>query len=142
MQQYQGKQLCNIPDEIYDALGDVEITRANILKVLKEIGYAKHYKNAHRIYFDLTGTKVDDIAHLEDKLIRDYRLFIDAYYKLKVDRTNSLSVQYVLYQLLRRRGHPCDENNFNLPKTEGSRKFHDEICRQVFNELGWEFITS
>ena len=142
MQQYQGKQLCNIPDEIYETLQDIEVTRANILKVLKEIGYAKHYKNAHRIYFDLTGKMIDNIDHLKQALVLDFKKFMQEYNILGVDRKNFLSVQYVLYQLLRRRGHPCDENNFNLPKTEGSRRLHDEICLKIFNELGWEFITS
>ena len=35
IQQYQGIQKCKIPDSIYDALKDTEITRAGILKCFK-----------------------------------------------------------------------------------------------------------
>ena len=54
IQCYQGVQKCHIPDSIYDALKDTEITRAGILKCLKELRYRKHYKNVHYIYYDLT----------------------------------------------------------------------------------------
>ena len=115
IQCYQGLQKCHIPDSIYDALKDTEITRAGILKCLKELKYGKHYKNAHYIYYDLTRKTINDIGYLEHKLIKDYREFIVAFRELQLDRKNSLNVQYVLYQLLRRRGHPCDAENFNLP---------------------------
>ena len=139
---YQGTQLSTVPDEVYEALQDTEVTRENILRCLKKLKLTKHYKDVHMIYFDLSGTKIDDIDYLEDRLIRDFINFVRVYDALKVDRKNFLSFQYVLYQLLRRRGHPCDEKNFNLPMTERSRRLHDEICLKVFNELGWEYITS
>ena len=47
IQCYQGVQKCTILDSIYDALKNIEITRANILKCLKELRYRKHYTNAH-----------------------------------------------------------------------------------------------
>ena len=61
IQCYQGLQKCHIPDSIYDALKDTEITRANILKCLKELRYRKLYKDAHYIYYDLTGKLIDDM---------------------------------------------------------------------------------
>ena len=99
IQCYQGLQKCHIPDSIYDALTDSEITRAGILKCLKELRYGKLYKDAHYIYYDLTGKLIDDIGYLEHKLIKDYREFILAYRELQLDRKNSLNVQYVLYQM-------------------------------------------
>ena len=139
IQQYQGIQKCKIPDSIYDALKDTEITRAGILKCLKELKYGKHYKNAHYIYYDLAGKMIDDIGYLEHKLICDYREFIVAYRDLQLDRKNSLNVQYVLYQLLRRHGHPCEVQNFSLPKTKRCKAFHDEVCKEIFSKLGWKF---
>ena len=123
IQCYQGLQKCHIPDSIYDALKDTEITRAGILKCLKELKYGKHYKNAHYIYYDLTGKLIDDIGYLEHHLIKDYREFIVAYRELQLDRKNSPNVQYVLYQLLRRRGHPCDAENSSYPRQGGVKLF-------------------
>ena len=134
IQRYQGKENCLIPDEVYECLRGVKPTRESILKTLKG---TKYYKNAHRIYFDLTGEYIDDIDHLESKLIQDYREFTRVYNTLEVDRKSFLNVQYVLFILLRRRGHPCKESNFNLPKTPASKNFHDEVCSVVFDKLGW-----
>jgi len=83
----------------------------------------------------LTGHLIDDISYIEDDLINDFKLFMNAYYKLKIKRKNFLNMQYILYQLLKRRGHPCDMQNFTLPKTEGCKLFHDEICQKVFDDL-------
>jgi len=145
IQRYQGLQNCNIPDKVYDALYSIsdrlEINRSTILKCLKELKCTKQYKNVHRLYYDLTGKRIDDIDYLEHKLIGDYIEFIRVYNTLEVDRKNFLNIQYVLYQLLMRLDHPCDVKNFSLPKTDKSRLFHDEICRRVFDKLGWEIIT-
>ena len=67
-------------------LENTEITRANILQCLKELKYRKHYKNAHYIYYNLTGKMIDDIGYLEHKLIWDCREFIVAYSDLHPDR--------------------------------------------------------
>ena len=65
------------------------------------------------------------------KLIKDYREFIVAYRELQINWKNSLNVQYVLYQLLQRHDHPCDVKNFNLPKTERCKAFHEQVCRDI-----------
>ena len=142
IQRYQGKQNCTIPDVVYENLKDVEPTRENILRALKEFKLTRHYKNAHRIYHDLTGKFIDDIEHLERQLLSDYNDFIRVYHTLGIDRKNFLNVQYVLYHLLRRHGHPCDARNFSLPRTDACKAFHNEIFTRVFHELGWEFITT
>ena len=82
IQCYQGLQKCTIPD----SLKNIEITRANTLKCLKELRYRKLYKDAHYIYYDLTGKLIDDIGYLEHKLIKDHREFIVAYRELQLDR--------------------------------------------------------
>lgn len=142
IQRYQGTQNCSIPDKVYDELNNAEITRTIIIKCLKDLNCNKHYKNAHKIYYDLKEKMIDDIEYLEHKLILDYREFTSVYNTLEVDRKNFLNVQYILYQLLMRRGHACDVENFNLPKTKGSRVFHDEVCKKVFETLGWKFIAT
>ena len=141
IQWYQGKQLRAIPDKIYDDLkARPNVTRESILQYLKEQKQARYYKDVHMIFYGLTGKRIDDIEYLEYTLIHDYREFIKAYGELQLDRKNSLNVQYVLYQLLQRHGHPCNAENFSLPKTEKCKAFHDEVCRKIFESLGWRFF--
>ena len=95
----------------------------------------RHYKDAHRIYHDLTGKRIDSIEHLEVALINDFRSFRNVYDTIEVNKKNFLNVQYVLFNLLKKLGHPCDKKNFNLPKGDVSRRFHDMICKKVFDKL-------
>ena len=140
VEEYQGKQNCNVSEELLEKIRvniKGEITRTRILLLLKEFKFTKHYKNVHRIFTDLTGELFDDIEYLHDDLLSDYKKFKNMYYTLNMRRKNFLNVQYILYHLLKRRGHPCNAENFILPKTEKSRVFHEEVCQMVFNKLGW-----
>jgi hypothetical protein len=43
----------------------------------------------------------------------------------------------VLYQLLRRHRHECNKEEFIILKTIDRKFFHDEICKVLFEEKGW-----
>lgn len=159
IKQYQGKQNCTIPQKVYDDLEDQferhhllvsdpgdsqevrfkKITKNNIMIFLKELGYSKHYENVHLIHYMLTGVKPDDISHLEDQLLDDFDVLIDLYHKRFKDikRKNFINTQYVLYQLLRRHKHSCKKEEFIILKTIDRKLFHDDICKTLFQELGW-----
>ena len=159
MNQYQGKQNSTIIDKVYTDLiyqfelhGLLEdskekfknITKDHILLFLKELGYTKHYEDVFLIHYKLTGKKPDDISHLEQKLMDDFDILSTLYdQKFKqtkrVDRKNFINTQYVLYQLLRKYKHPCKKDDFNILKTLDRKSFHDEICLELFTELGWNF---
>jgi len=159
VKQYQGKQNCTISPSIYADLEDqfsrhhllegdkdspsetrfVNITKNHILMFLKELGYSNHYENVHLIHYTLTGTKPDDISHLEDQLLDDFDSLTDLYdRKFKhINRKNFINTQYVLYQLLLRHKHPCKKEEFIILKTIDRKLFHDEVCQELFNHLGW-----
>ena len=163
--QYQGKQNCTIDQKVYDDLEDIferhhllvgdkntvrserfkNITKEHILMFLKELKYSKHYENVTLIYYNLTGQKPDDISDLEEKLLNDFDLLVetyDTYFKNKVDRVNFISTQYVLYQLLQRHKHKCKKEDFVILKTTDRKAFHDNICRELFSRLGWNFFPT
>lgn len=167
MKQYQGKQNCKIPQEVFDrleqkfsALGLLNesdnkhvryfrITKEHIVMFLKQLNYANHYENANYIYYVLTGNKVDDIDYLEEKILEDFKelssLYDEVYGKDKpkeLKRKNFLNVQYILYQLLRNRNHACKLEDFAVLKTIEKKKFHDEICSHLFDLLGWNFTPT
>lgn len=161
--QYQGKQNCSIDQKVYDQLEDIferhhllvgdkntekiirfsKITKEHILMFLKELDFSKHYENVTLIHYNITGKKPDDISYLEDKLLADFDLLVETYdknFKDKVDRVNFISTHYVLYQLLRRHKHRCKKEDFVILKTMDRKAFHDNVCRELFDSLGWNFV--
>ena len=172
IKQYQGKQNCKIPDNLYQDLDDKfrsyrllitdttdtplpkhikysKITRNHIMMFLKELRYTKHYENVNLIYFTLTSKRVDDISHFEDRLVDDFKELVSLYDDIhgkdkpeELDRKNFMNVQYLLFQLLRRHGHPCKIENFTILKTIDRKLFHDTICKNLFDKLGWKFTPT
>jgi len=157
--QYQGKQNSTILQKVYDDLerqfelhhlleGDTDtpkeirfknITKEHVGMFLKELDYTKHYENINLIYYNLTGVKPDDISHLEDILLDDFDSLTELYDKMfkNIDRKNFINTQYVLYQLLTRHKHPCVKEDFAILKTIDRKSFHDDICKVLFEQLGF-----
>jgi len=155
--QYQGKQNSTITQTVYSDLEKQfglhhllhnsdnkykkfeRISKQHVLMFLKDLGYTKHYENVHLIHYSFTGIKPDDITHLEDKLLDDFDALTDLYDKMfkHINRKNFINTQYVLYQLLTRHKHPCEKEDFTILKTVDRKSFHDDICRVLFEHLGW-----
>ena len=163
--QYQGKQNSNIDKKVYDDLEDQfdklhllvgdkntprkerfkNITKDHINIFLKELGYTKHYENVNLIHYKFTDIPPDDISHLENKLMDDFICLTELYDKRykqekKISRKNFINTQYVLFQLLNRHKHPCKKEDFNILKTIERQSFHDEITKELFEELGWNMV--
>jgi hypothetical protein len=166
--QYQGKQNSTISDIVYKDLEEQfrlhgllneipgvlkeerfqKITKDHILLFLKETGHTKHYEDVFLIYYKMTGKKPDDISSLENKLMEDFEILSDLYDKKfkqdkskKIDRKSFINIQYVLYQLLRKYKHPCKKEDFNILKTLDRKSFHDDIMKELFEDLGWNFFS-
>lgn len=167
IKQYQGKQNCKVPEKLY---GDLEtkfrsyrllvdspiesakyskITKTHIMMFLKELKYTKHYENVNLIYFTLTNKRADDISYLEQQLVEDFRELVSLYDSIhgkdkpdELDRKNFMNVQYLLFQLLRRHGHPCKIEDFSTLKTIDRKLFHDNICSNLFTKLAWNFTPT
>lgn len=159
--QYQGKQNCAIPQKVFTdleerfeshnmLLGDKNssrkeryknIKKKNIQDFLKDLGYVKQYENTHLIYSILTTKKLDDITHLEEQLLRDFETLQNLYEKMykNTKRKSFINTQFVLYILLLRYKHPCKEEDFSLLRTQDRKTFHDTVCSEMFQELGWKF---
>ena len=116
-----------------------DITKNHILLFLKELGYSNHYENVHLIHYIFTTKKPDDISYIEDQLLDDFDALTDLYDKQfkHINRKNFINTQYVLYQLLTRHKHVCKKEEFIILKTIDRKFFHDEICKILFEQLGW-----
>jgi hypothetical protein len=163
--QYQGKQNASIDDKVYKDLesqlelhGIVQtqqqcenslkrfssVTKEHILLFLKETGHSKHYEDVVLIYHKLTGKKVDDISHIEDALMEDFDKISNVYdqkfkFTGKIDRKSFINTQYVLFQLLRKHKYPCKRNDFNMLKTLDRKSFHDDVVKEIFEHLNFNF---
>ena len=160
--QFQGKQNSSVSDIVYEDLEKefkahgllVEsdkkhtkfknIKKEHILLFLKETGHSKNYEDATLIHYNLTGIKPPDISNLEKNITDDFNEMVKVYekkfkYNKNNSRKNFINNQYVLYQLLDKYNYKCNPNDLNLLKTIERKNFHDDICSQIFKELGWNF---
>lgn len=163
--QYQGKQTSVIDRKVYDDLVTCfenhelvvkgkegyerfsKITKDHILLFLKDCGYAKHYEDITLIHCTLTGIKPDDISDLEQQLLSDFddlsSLYTEKFIMTnRIDRKSFINSQYVLYHLLQKYKHPCKKEDFNILKTLERKALHDQICAELFGELGWNFSAT
>ena len=164
LNQYQGKQQVNISDDVYNKIIDqlklnhilvgddtmtiqercINITPKQILMFLKELKLNKHYDDYVYIYNYLTGKKINLInPTTEKKIINDFELLLstyDTYCKNnKTKRKSFINSQYVLIQLLHKHKLPCNKDSSTVLKTTDRRRFHDQICKELFKQLGWNF---
>lgn len=132
-----------------------KVTRAIVLDILKELeskDIKKFYDDIVLIHHTLTGQSCDNIEYLEDLLLDDFDKLTETYDNLyikneeeedvKTKRKNFINAQFVLYQLLRKHGHPCNEMDFLTLKTSERKRFHHTICKQLFSILGWKYSYS
>jgi len=157
--QFQGKQNITVPRHIYKSLENElnkhyllsgnknspkeirfkKVTKKHISIFLKELGYSKHYENINLIHYNMTGKKPHDISHLEEILLHDFDILTELYDKRFVEssRRNFINIHYVLYQLLRRHNYKISVDDKIVIKTIERKYFYDEICKKLFEELGW-----
>ncbi len=162
MNQFQGKQNATIPPKVYEDLqhqydlhgllkpegapGRFDaVLLEHVHMFLKETGHVKHYENAILIHNTQTGRSTNDITHLESQLMEDFDALAAAYDRKFAngnnDRKNFINSQYVLFQFLRRHRYPCRKEDFNMLKTIDRRHYHDNICSELFCELGWNHTS-
>jgi hypothetical protein len=162
--QFQGKQNSTIDEKVFKNLEEQfelhglltkdkdspkktrfqNITKEHILLFLKENGQSKHYEDVILIFHKMTGKRVDDIAYLENQLMEDFDKISNLYDKKfkftgKIDRKSFINTQYILYQLLRRHKYPCRKEDFNMLKTLDRKSFHDDIVKELFEGLNFNF---
>ncbi|ADO00418.1 hypothetical protein WIV_gp075 [Wiseana iridescent virus] len=137
-----------------------KITRVMVLNILKELeskDVKKFYDDIVLIHHTLTGQPCDNIEYLEDSLLDDFDKLTETYDNLytnkdeedsgdgkakNLKRKNFINAQFVLYQLLRKHGHPCNEMDFLTLKTSERKRFHHTICKELFSILGWKYSYS
>ena len=117
------------------------LTRCELEKVCKVSGKKSIKGNENALLMRINPSALDDIAHLEEDLISDFKAFSKEYDALVRDGLvgkKFICSQSVLLHLLRRRGHDYRMENLTMVKNKNTIKKHNDICRLIFKRLGWE----
>jgi hypothetical protein len=119
------------------------VTKEHIFLFVKELKLTKCYGDINLIHHLITGRPLNDISHLTEKLLQDFDQFVQQHHKQfpnEFERKN-FNYQHLLYQLLMRHKYPCNPTEFNFLKTIDRKYYHDEICRTIFENLGWNYSS-
>ena len=161
IQQYQGKENIDIPKNVIDDLNKAfirnhlvdesddtdkkydKIIKYHIYLFLKQLKYSKYYDNINYLYHYFTKKPLDNISHLENKIIQDFEKFTKIYDKKIKESPNmerKKNTQYILYQLLHRHKHFCKASSFGIAKSLKRNAFNDNITKECFNQLQWNIV--
>lgn len=119
------------------------VTKEHIFLFVKDLKLTKSYGDVNLIHHLITGKPLNDVSHLTEKLLQDFDQFVQMHHRQfpnEFERKN-FNYQHLLYQLLMRHKYPCNPTEFNFLKTVDRRCFHDEICRTIFENLGWNYSS-
>lgn len=165
LKNFQGKQNRAIEEDVIQRL-EKEMIRDGIIDVsdtshtryervrkehirtyLDQIGENKHYENTNLIFAQITKLQNHRITEeLENILMNDFVTFTKTFLELStenksIQRTNILSSSYILFQLLRRHGYKCKEEDFSLPTSQKCRYEQEFIYSLCCEKLGWNYVS-
>ena len=119
------------------------VTKDQLYMFLSERKLSKHYEDLNLLFHIITGVKCPNISHLEDKLLELFDQQEEKLAQILEDkRDNSLNVNYKLYKLLQRLGHPCCKDEFYILKTKAKEDEHDENLKKCWELLGWKWLQT
>lgn len=164
IRQFQGKQNKHIePSVLSDLKKELEkdkiidysksnpyykLTKEHLRIYLDHTNHNKYYEDINLIYSHFTGKDcpiINDILY--QKLLEDFMKLVQIFIELssdktdKIERTNFLNSQYVLYQLLKKNNYLCSENDFALPRSIKCRVDQEKIFIMLCEKLHWSYIS-
>lgn len=154
MQQFQGKETVNIPDEIIEKLryelkkqrvNDLsKITHSRIRGLLKKLRENKYYEHIPYICNCLTGQRPQEMPRsLEERLRLMFNQIQEPFDKVcPPNRSNFLSYPYVLYKLCELLGEDKYLPYFPLLKSKEKLIQQDVMWKKICELLSWEFIKT
>jgi type II secretory pathway component PulJ len=154
LNQIQGKETTEIPDEVYDKIlleikkqrlsNMADLTYDKVKDILKKLRMNKYYEHIQHIMNRLNGLPMPHLSpELEEKLRNMFKQIQTPFLKYAPsERKNFLSYSYVLHkfiQLLEK-----DEYLTCFPLLKNREKLHaqDRIWCKICEELGWQFLPS
>jgi Poxvirus Late Transcription Factor VLTF3 like len=154
LNQIQGKQQANIPEDVYDAIflelkkrKTVNLqclTATEVKEILKKLKFQRWYEHVAFILSRLTGREPLQIhPELEERLRSMFRQIQAPFVKhAPAARTNFLSYSFVLFKQLELLGHDEYLESLALLKSRDKLQAQDAIWKNICKELHWQFIPS
>ena len=144
LNQYQGKEGRDIPNNVVDKIKDKINTKPMTIKeALRELKMTKYVENTNYLEFIINSKPLPYIPKLiEEKLIRYFKIIDRTFDLLYNDKQSFMSYYYVIYKLLEMMGQYELMKNIPLLKTKMRIKSHDKIWLSICEELGWRFIAT
>ena len=118
------------------------ITKSDLERACSVLDKKVKANEINALLLGIDPRSVDDISHLEEDLINDFKSFSREYDSLVKEGMVSRKFMYlqsVLYHLLKRRGHSFNMENSTMIKNKKTMKKYNDICRLIFERLGWKF---
>lgn len=115
------------------------VTKEHIYLFLKDLEQTSYYSYVNLIHHKITGVPLNDISYLTEKLLQDFDQFVQMHCKLFSGK--NFNYQFLLFQLLMRHKYPCSLSDFNFLKTTERKVSHELRCKNVFEELGWNYVS-
>ena len=154
LNQIQGKETTDIPEEIFDKImlelktqritNVQDLNRRKIKEILKKLKINKYYEHIPYILNRITGIPNPNLTQeLEEKLRNMFKDIQVPFLKHSpLNRKNFLSYSYVIHkfiQLLEK-----DEYLKYFPLLKSRDKLHqqEQIWKNICMDLGWKFIRS
>lgn len=119
------------------------VTKDHIKIVLKDLNlYKTHSENITSIYRIITERYIQDLEIIRDKVLQDFDIFNDLYNRrYSAECSKPFKYQHLLFQFLRRHGFACDYKDFKFLKTTERKKIHEEMYKDIFSELKWNYVS-
>lgn len=163
MKEYQGKKKKdNIPNDIEDKLdiffrqkglpigldirkfplqengkrGSVNISL--MIEALKETKLSAYYGDVYLICHKYWGWNLQDISHLENKIVEDCKKIYPIFEKNKGIRKSNMGYQYILWRELDRHGHICSPDDFKIVTTPNILQWYEKMWILFCKELNWD----
>ena len=126
----------------------VKLTKEHLRIYLDHTGHNKYYEDINLIYQHFTGKKCPIINQdVYVKILDDFEKLVQMFITIsnededKIERTNFLNSQYVLYQLLKKNNYQCSEQDFSLPMSIKCRVDQEKIYIMLCDKLHWSYIS-
>lgn len=153
LNQVQGKETTDIPEELYDKIlfeikkqriGNMtEITPSKIKDILKRLKMNKYYEHTPHIINRLNGLPMPYLSpELEERLKQMFKQTQTPFLKHSARRKNFLSYSFVIHKFLQLLGHDELLVYFQLLKSRDKLQEQDRIWKKICEDLDWEFIPS
>ena len=114
------------------------ITRSDLEKVCKVLGKKSIKGNENALLVRINPSVLDDISHLEEDIINDFKSFSKEYDVLARNGLFGKKFVYsqlVLFHLLRRKGHDYKSENFTMIKNKKTLKKYNDHYIFIISQL-------